>query len=156
MPNGFWYAGGDSHVMESAIPSSAFSKGDLLVFDSNSSLSRIPWAASPGLSSTDIAGVALSDSVDSISDQVPYLVPGPDTLFWASLDTATGNALRPGTEADIQFSTANARYYVDPDSSTTARAVIVRGSAGVGAVDQSVQSKVLCRLIYHAGNLDIS
>lgn len=156
MPNGFWYAGGDTHVMESAIPSSAFSKGDLLVFDSNSSLSRIPWASSPGMSSTDIAGIALSDSNDSIANQVPFMVPGPDTLLWASVHTATTNALRPGTEADINFSTANGRYYVDPTSANTVRAVIVRGSSGVGAVDQSVQSKVLCRLIYHAGNVDIS
>lgn len=155
MPNGFWYAGGDTHVVESAIPASAFSKGDLLMFDSNSSLSRVPSVAT-GTFGNDIAGVALSDSIDSIANQVPYLVPGPDTLFWASLDTASSNALRPGTECDVFFAVANNRYYVDPDSSASALAVIVRGSAGAGSVSQSVQSKVLCKLIYHSGLIDLS
>jgi hypothetical protein len=152
MPNGFWYAGGDTHTFESAIPSSAFSKGDLLTFTSNSSLSRI----NPQLLGADIAGVATSDSIDSIDNQCSYIVPGPDTLFWASLDSASGSALRPGTEADVLFAVANNRYYVEPDSTNTAIAVIVRGSAGVGAVDQSVQSKVLCKLIYHSGQIDLS
>lgn len=152
MPNGFWYAGGNTHVFESAVPSSAFSKGDLLTFTSASSLSRI----NPEVFGADIAGVATSDSNDSISDQVGYIVPGPDTLFWASLDSASGSALRPGTETDVLFAVANNRYYIEPDSSNTVIAVLVRGSAGVGSIDQSVQSKVLCRLIYHSGQIDIS
>lgn len=152
MPNGFWYAGGDTHVFESAIPSSAYSKGDLLTFTSASSLSRI----NPQLLGADIAGIATSDSIDSIDDQCSYIVPGPDTLFWASLDTASGSALRPGTEADVLFGTGNNRYFVEPDSSNTAIVVLVRGSAGVGSVSQSVQSKVLCRLIYHSGQIDLS
>ncbi len=155
MPNGFWYAGGDTHVFESAQPASAFSKGDLLMFDSNSSLSRLPSVAT-GTFGNDIAGVATSDSNDSIDNVVNFVVPGPDTLFWASLDSASGDALLPGTECDVFFAVANGRYYVEPDSSASATAVIVRGSAGVGAVSQSVQSKVLCRLIYHSGLIDLS
>lgn len=153
MPNGFWYAGGDV-TREAAIPASAFSKGDLLVLNSNSSLSRVPSVATG--TSDDIVGVADADSIDSINNVVSYTVPQPDTLYWASLVSNSANALRPGTECDIFFNTGNARYYVDPGSSDTARAVIVRGSAGVGSVDQSVQSKVLVKLIYHAGNLDLS
>lgn len=154
MPNGLWPASPKrTYFMESAIPASAFSKGDVLAYDSNSSLSRISetWPANG-----DIAGVAAADSIDSIDDQVPYYVPGPQTIWWASLDSATGNALRPGTEADILFDTAEGRYFVDPGSTNSVRAVIVRGSDGVGSVDQSVQSKVLCKLIYHAGNVDLS
>lgn len=156
MPNGFWFAGGKSHRIETSIPSSAFSKGDLLLFDSNSSLSRVPWASSPGLASGDILGVALSDSIDSINNQVSFLVPGPDTLFWASLQSVDATALTPSLECDIHFDVVENRYFVDPSSTGTTRVVLVRGNVGVGAIDQSVQSKVLCKLIYHAGNLELS
>ena len=155
MPNGFWYAGGDTHVFESAIPASAFSKGDLLMFDSNSSLSRLPSVAT-GTFGNDIAGVATSDSNDSINDQVGFIAPGADTLFWASLDSTQANANRPGTECDVYFAVANGRYFVDPTSSNSAHFVIVRGSDGVGSVSQSVQSTVLVRPLYHSGLIDIS
>lgn len=156
MPNGFWYAGGDSHIMRSAIASSAFSKGDLLLLDSSSSLSRMPWASSPGMAITDIAGIALADSDSSIDDLVSYIAPGPDTLFWASTQSNLGTTLAPGLECDVNFDTGNNRYYVDPASTNTVRVVLMDGDFGVGAVSQSVQSKVLCKLIYHAGNLDLS
>lgn len=156
MPNGFWYAGGDTHTFESAIPSSAFSKGDLLLFDSSSSLSRMPWASTPGMAGADILGVAMSDSIDSIDNLCSVLIPGPDTLFWASLQSVDTTALLPSLECDVRFDVVENRYYVDPSSTDTLRVVLVRGNAGVGAVDQSVQSKVLCKLIYHAGNLELS
>jgi len=157
MPNGFWYAGGETHTFHESIPASAFSKGDLLLFDgSGSSLSRVPFAAAAGLSANDIVGVALSDSNDSIDDRVTYLRPGSDTIFWASLASVDATALEPGTDSDIDFDVAEGRYHLDPSSTATVRAVIVQGNTGVGAVDQSVQSKVLCKLIYHAGNIDIS
>jgi len=152
MPNGFWYAGGDTHTMEAAIPSSAFSRGDLIAY-SSSSLSRVSEVFAAG---ADIAGVAMADSTDSIDNLVSILIPGPDTLFWASLQSADATALAPGAEADIGFDVAEGRYFVDPSSTNSVRAVIVRGNTGVGAVDQSVQSKVLCKLIYHAGNLELS
>ncbi len=151
MPNGFWYAGGDTHVFESAIPSSAFSKGDILTYASASSLSRIDETFSS--SADTLAGVALADSVDSINDQVPYIVPGPDTLFWASLQSVDATALVPGLACDIRFDLAENRYFVDPSSLNTENVQIVRGNTGVGGVDQSVQSKVLVRLVATAGNL---
>lgn len=152
MPNGFWYAGGDC-TTEHAVPASAFSKGDLILYDSNSSFSRVPWAASPGLAAADIAGVADADSDSSINNKVTIKVPQPDTLWWASLATNLTSDVTPGTEADINFAVANSRYYVDTSSANTVRAVVVRGT---DEVDQSVQSKVLVKLIYHAGNLDLS
>ena len=144
MPNGFWYAGGDTHVFESAIPVSAFSKGDLLTYASASSLSRVNVIFAG--STATIAGIAMSDSVDSINDQVVYLVPGPDTLLWGSLQSADATALTPGLACDIGFDVDEGRYFVDPSSTNTQVVQIVRGNTGVGAVDQSVQSKVLCRL----------
>ncbi|GAG10982.1 unnamed protein product [marine sediment metagenome] len=152
MPNGFWYAGGDTHVFESAKPVSAFSKGDLLTL-STSSLSRIATTYASG---SDIVGVATSDSIDSIDGLCSYIVPGPDTLFWASAASGIGTAMIPGAEGDVLFDVAEGRYHVDLSSTNSVRAVVMRGSAGVGSVSQSVQSKVLCKLIYHAGNLDLS
>jgi len=153
MPNGFWYAGGETHVFESSIPSSAFSKGDILAYASASSLSR---ASEVFVAGENLAGVALADSIDSIEDKIPFLVPGPDTLLWASLQSNDATALTPGLACDIGFDVAEGRYFVDPSSTNSVRAVIVRGNTGVGAVDQSVQSKVLCRLIHVAGNFDLN
>ena len=149
MPNGLWYAGGDTHTFESSIPSSAFSKGDILAFTSTSSISR---ASEVFVAGENYAGVATSDSVDSIDDQCSYIVPGPDTLFWASLQSVDVTALVPGLHCDIGFDLLENRYFVDPSSTNSLRAVIVRGNTGVGAVDQSVQSKVLIRLIHVAGD----
>lgn len=143
MPNGFWYASG-CYSTEQAAPASAFSKGDLLMLTSDSSLSRLD-----PVSADKAVGVALCDSTQSIAGKVPYLVPGADALFWASLAT-NASAATAGTYCDVHFSTANNRYYVVPTSASTARAIIVRGT---DEVDQSVQSKVLCKLIYHDGDL---
>lgn len=152
MPNGLWYAGGD-YTTESGIPASAFSKGDpLQLTGSPSEVSRIE----PGGTISPIAGVALSDSDQSIASfgEVVYLVPQPDTLFWASIATNVASmdtAFRPGVEYDLLFSLANNRYYVE-DSSNTPRVRIVRGP---GDIDQSVQSKVLVRLVYDGGSLQL-
>ena len=152
MPDGLWYAGGDTGMMETAEAASAFSKGDLLQFDSSSNLSRMDVRFPAG---ADIAGVAVCDSTDSIDSKIPYMVAGPDTLFWASARSNSNNAFVPGTECDVLYGTGNNRYYLDPASTNSVRAVVVRGVSGVGAPSQSVQSKVLCRLIYHAGNLEL-
>lgn len=146
MPNGFWYA---NHPYDtgSGVAASAFSKGDLLVLDSTSSLSR----AEPA-SAASIVGIALADSVNSLAraDSGPpesvYLVPGEDDNLWASLATDISD-VTPGVQADVLFATANNRYFVDPSSSNTPRVVVVRGTAGPLAVDQSIQSKVLVRLL---------
>ena len=151
MPNSFWYAGGD-YTAEQGIPASAFSKGDLLMLNSSSSLSRVPSVAT-GIHGDDVVGIALADSTQSIRNRVSYIVPQPDTLFWASLST-NESSVTPGTECDLFFdATDQNRYYVEPGSSNSAKVVIVRGTADV---DQSVQSKALVKFIYHSGLLDLS
>ena len=149
MPNGFWYARGKTHEFAEAIPSSAFSKGDLLTLDSNSSLSRVEEVFTS--SADTVVGVALADSDSSINDRVGYLIPGADTVFWASLQSNDATALVPGLECDIAFDVAEGRYFVDPSSTNTIMVVIARGNTGVGSIDQSVQSKVLVRFRTHTG-----
>jgi hypothetical protein len=143
MPNGFWYAGG-AYTTEKAKPASAFSKGDLLMLDSNSSVSRIPSVAS-GTFGNDIVGVALCGSDQSIDDFVPYLVPQHDTEFWASYSSVVASNMLPGQPCDIFFAVANNRYYLTNASTASALAVIVRGNADIS---QSVQSKVKVRLMF--------
>ena len=150
MPNGFWYASGP-YTTEQAIPSSAFSKGDPIMLTSASSYSRVPSVATG--TSDDVFGVALSASNESIDNLVSVMVPDADTLWWASLATNIGSHATPGQPCDVFFSTNNARYYITNASSASAKAVIVRGTA---QIDQSVQSKVLVKLIYNAGNLTLS
>ena len=151
MPNGFWYARGVTHEFSEAIPSSAFSKGDLLTLDSNSSLSRVEEVFTS--SADTVIGVALADSDSSIDDRVGYIIPGPDTVFWASLQSVDVTALVPGLECDIAFDVAENRYFVDPSSTNTLMVVLSRGDTGVGAIDQSVQSKVLVRFLTHTGTV---
>lgn len=152
MPNGLWYANQD-YDTGSGIAASAFSKGDLLQLDSTSSLSRIDPASAITFGNA-VVGIALADSVDSLAgaDSGPpesvYLIPGRDDNLWASLATNVSD-VTPGVEADVLFAVANNRYFVDPASSNTPRVVVVRGTAGPLAVDQSNESKVLVRLLPH-------
>lgn len=133
-------------------PASTFTRGDLLTLDSASSLSRINELMVTG---NDILGVAASNSAQSINNKVVVEIPRADTLWWASCHSATGSAMTPGQEFDVSYAIANGGQYVTT-STDSVRVVIVRGTAGHNAVDQSVESKVLCKLIYHAGNLEIS
>lgn len=149
MPNGFWYASGP-YTKEASIPASAYSKGDVLQLTSASSFSR-----QNVLMTSDIFGVADGDSTQSLANLCTAIVPEASTLFWASLSTALTSEVTVGQEADILFSTANNRHYVDPSSTNSVRVAVVRGTVGLGAVDQSVQSKVLVRFIQHAGNLEL-
>lgn len=151
MPNGFWYAAGPSDTA-AAVPASAFSKGDLITLTSTSSYSRINELM---VSGNDIFGVAEGDSTQSLANLVTVRIPEANTQFWASLDTALTSDVTPGVEMDVAFSAANNRYYVTTASANSVRAVCVRGTVGFGAVDQSVQSKVLVRLIKHAGNFEL-
>lgn len=152
MIQGFNYSSGDGYDTIQSIPASAFSKGDLLTLTSTSSLSRISELF---VSGNDIVGIALCDSNQSIGNKVTVLVPSADMVFLASTNSATGSGLSTGVECDISFGTPNGRCYVDT-SANSVRAVVVRGTIGAMALDQSVHSQVLVKLIRHAGNLELS
>lgn len=130
-------------------PSSKFSKGDLLQYDSNSSLSRVNELFT---SATTIAGVALADSQDSIAqadgvNRVPYLIPQSDTYF-LSIATAA-NTLDTGD--DVDFDVDGGGRPVVVDSQNSVRAVVVRGPEDIEG--QSTLSQVEVGLIEHTGAL---
>lgn len=146
--NGFWYASGPYRTDE-RIAGSAFSKGDLLTLDSNSSLSRLnPYAAT---TATQYA-VALADSTDSIKDGLCAVMQiQPTTRFWARL--TAGQTPTTGTESGVSFATAlSGRYEVDGSSTTNIFVV----TNGVAQVDQSVISRVIGQFKYADSELDLS
>ena len=151
MLQGFSYAYGPAGDSIEATPASAFSKGDLLMLDSTSSVSRIAELFPSGV---DIYAVADGDSTQSINGKCKVTLVDQDTTWLASLSTNI-SAVTPGVECDIAFSTANGRAYVTNASANSVRATVVRGTAGPMALDQSVNSQVLVKLIRHAGNVEL-
>lgn len=147
MPNGFWYASGPLE-MEERIPGSAFSTGDLLALDSNSSLSRLnPFAVAAGT----VYAIANSNSTDSIQDRVTCTLVNPMTNFWSR--TTSGVTLITGEESGVSFvASAPGRYWVN--ESTNSAVVVIRH--GTDYVDQSTESKVLVRFKYADSELDLS
>ncbi len=141
----FTYAWGPA-LLASAVPASAFSRGDLLVYNSGSSLSLAP----PLTTTLDIAGIAMADSNKSVLNQVPYLIPAPETVFFSR--ATPGSQFTPGYEADLVYA-AGTGWTVMP-SANTARVAIQRGTQDL--LGQSVSSRVLVKLIYHAGALEHS
>jgi len=76
-------------------PKSAFSRGDVVQYDSASSLSY----ADPLLGTSEYAGVALSSSTESYANKVPWLVAYPGTGFWVTI--AAGSAVSEGFPYDL-------------------------------------------------------
>lgn len=148
---GLRYSRGPFQTLEGE-PVSNFSKGDLLQYDSNSSLSGMNMEFPSG---ADIAGVALADSDDSIAqadgvNRVPYIVPKSDTYF---LSESTANStFTAGRETDFDVD-ADGRPVVHT-SGNSVRAVVAKGTQDVQG--QSTQSRVEIALIEHAGNVEIS
>lgn len=148
MPNGLWPAGGKSWPQTNEVAAaSAFSKGDLLAITS-SGLSRLnPYALGSGA----LYGIATCDSTQSVDGLCTVCVASPEHLYWSR--TTSGVTLIAGEESGISFvASAPGRYWLD-ESTTTAAAVVVRGTADV---DQSQESKVLVKLKYAGGELDLS
>lgn len=137
--------GGAPAVIESQVSGSKFSRGDLVVFV-GSKVSKINYL----VTTADVGGIALADSVDSINQKIPVLLPGADDVFLC--DAAAGNTLARGTEVDI-LQNAAGRHYVGA-STNTARVVVVKGPDEV--LGQSDKSRVLVKFIYHGGAIDLS
>jgi hypothetical protein len=147
MPNGFWYASGPCRRDERPA-GSAFSKGDMLALDANSSLSRLnPYAVAAG----SLYGIATADSTDSIRGLCGCIVIQPNTYFWSA--TTSGVTLLTGEESGVSFdATKPGRYWVD-ESSTTNVVVVVEGT---DRIDQSHQSKVIVQFKYADSELDLA
>lgn len=147
MPNGLWYASGPRR-MDERKAASAFSKGDILALDSNSSLSRLnPYAIAAGT----VYAIANSDSTNSIRGLCSVTVIQPTTRFWSM--TTAGVTLATGDESSISFDAAKpGRYWVE-DSATTPAVVVVEGT---DRIDQSVQSRVIVQFKFAGSELDLS
>ena len=104
-----------------AVAASAFSKGNPLMYNDSSQLSRVPddWAA--GL----VVGVALSDSDESIDSQVPYAEVTKDMEFFA--DTVEASTFTRGQKVYLDH--VSGEYLVE--SSGTGVFVITQGTADV-------------------------
>jgi hypothetical protein len=121
-----YYAGGPRYVQHSK-PVSAFSRGDLLCFDSGSSTSYCDALFTAGV---EVVGVALSSSTESVSDKVPYILAHPDTRFWITATAANAGAAQRGKTVDLTpasgdwelavSSTNSAIAYIWSESSTDA------------------------------------
>jgi len=127
------------------IPGSAFSKGDPLMLTSASSLSRLD-----NLLAGDICGVALADSLDSLNDQVPYIIPHSQTVFVSA--ATIGSQFTPGEELDLEYT--GGRFFVTT-SANTAR-VLIRHDGGSTDYINSANSEVLVSFLGHAGGLEYS
>jgi hypothetical protein len=97
-----WYAGGPVRETTGK-PGSAFSKGDLLMLTSASSISRIPTStASVGaLAKGTIVGIAKASSLESLNGEVPYLVLQRHTVLWS--DCTTGSTHTGGERLDVEY-----------------------------------------------------
>jgi len=135
-----WYAKGP-YQEESAIAGSAFTKGDILVYNSNSSLSQ---ASLLFIGGGRIAGVAKHNSADSLAgDQLcVYVVPLPGTIFWS--DCTTGSQMTPGERLDFEISSGQFRVST---SANTPRAIIWAGAGTESVLGQSNASRVMITLL---------
>ena len=146
---GFFHAyragGGEPTIVESAVSGSKFSRGDLVLFDVGSTVSKL----GPNADEADIAGVALADSDQSINALIPVLQIEANDVFLS--DSTRGTAFVRGTEYDVDI--FNSRHQVT-SSTNTPRVVIVKATGSVQG--QSQRSAVLCKFIYHTGLIDLS
>jgi hypothetical protein len=134
-------ARGVGEIREAGV-GSAFSRGDVLVLNASSNLSR-----APDTTAIDRVGVALANSTDSILNKVTYAVPGADQIFWASI--VPGQIWTVGSIATISYSAASGYH----TSTATLSGFPVTVVAGTAETNQSGESRVLVQFIRHDGNI---
>lgn len=119
---GLRYAGGP-YRESTAIASSAFSKGDVLMFDSASSLSRANELFTSGVT---IVGVALADSTESRpgDQEVPYILVQDNTYFYS--DCTPGTEFQAGDLRDLEYDATN-RFRVATSTNTVRVKIAPRG-----------------------------
>ena len=133
-----YYAQGPYDIRHT-VPSSAFSRGALLIFTSASSISRVPTSTA-SLGAVDngtIVGISITDSLDSIDNKVPWLVAHPQTVYWS--DATTGSQMTPGEKLDFEFTGNEFRVTT---SVLTPIAVIYPEGGTQDIVGQSAGSRV--------------
>jgi hypothetical protein len=121
-----FYAGGPREI-EHGKPASAFSRGDLLMFNSGSSISQCDNLFVAG---GIIAGVALSMSTESVADKVPYIVAKPDTRFWVQAAPDVAGAAQRGNVSDLSIMATDGWELV---SSTKSAIALVRSESSTDA-----------------------
>ena len=130
---GFSYAGGPFREVWGK-PASAFSAGNVLEFNSSSSLS----AANLTLAN-DFVGVAITDSDKSdVNGRVPYVLLQTGTRFWAHTATNVTSTYTEGSGWDFILSGGN---HIVQSSATTVR-VVVSPSGNQANIDQSNESRI--------------
>jgi hypothetical protein len=131
MGYGMRYARGE-RMESTGIPASAFSKGDPLMLTSASSLSRLD-----NLLVGQVAGVAMADSLDSLDNQVPYIVALANTVFVSA--ATVGSQFTPGEELDLVYT--GGRFFVATSNNTGT--VVIREDGGSTDFINSNTSEVL-------------
>lgn len=140
-----WYAHGPRRE-STGIPSSVFTKGDILMFTSASSLSVIPHSTNSvgALAAGLVIGVALADSSKSLNNQVPYIVADRDTVFWS--DATIGSQFTAGESVDVE--TTSGAWRATTSAISPMLRVVPRGGSkeleDIGG-SNSNKSLILCK-----------
>ena len=128
------------------IPGSVFTKGDILMYTSASSISALPHSTNSlgALAAALVVGVALADSHESLNNQVPYIIADRDTVFWS--DCTIGSQFTAGESIDVE-TTSGAWRATTSAISPMLRVVPRGGSQDLALIggSNSATSKILVK-----------